>query len=87
MVCAELYFLQFICILVLLIGRIVNVAVPLTLGELLIILETKYGGGSPSPSPTSFWPYLWAYVGLRYLQSSGGLSALRDVSVFTQFVR
>ena len=57
-----------------------NFAVPLTLGELLIVLERKYGGGSPVPDTTSCWPYLWAYVGLRYLQSTGGLSALRDVS-------
>jgi ATP-binding cassette subfamily B (MDR/TAP) protein 6 len=64
----------------------VNFATPLALGELLIALEEKYGGGEPSPEPRSFWPYLWAYVGLRYLQSSGGLSALRDVSTRARVV-
>lgn len=61
-------------------GRFVNVALPLTLGSLLSIFESQYVGEQPStPQPQSPWPYLIAYVGLRFLQSSGGLGALRDV--------
>lgn len=47
------------------------------------VLETQYGGGFPGPAPRSFWPYLIAYVGFRFLQGSGGLNALRDVSEST----
>lgn len=65
----------------LVIGRFVNVALPLTLGELLHIFEAQYSGTPSSPKPRSPWPYLLAYVGLRFLQSSGGLGALRDVRV------
>ncbi|KAF5326125.1 hypothetical protein D9611_000133 [Ephemerocybe angulata] len=59
-----------ICIFILLVGRVVNLALPLTLGELVKILE-----GSSGRSP---WPYLFGYVGLRFLQGSGGLAAIRD---------
>ena len=52
-------------------GRVVNLAMPLTLGRLISILE-----GRVDQSP---WPYLFGYVGLRFLQGSGGLSAIRDV--------
>ena len=58
--------------LILLLGRIVNLAMPLTLSKLVSILE-----GKSSQSP---WPFLFGYVILRFLQGSGGLSALRDVS-------
>ena len=68
--------------ILLLIGRFVNVALPLTLGELLNIFETQYSGTPSSPMPRSPWPYLLAYVALRFLQSSGGLGALRDVRIF-----
>lgn len=44
---------------------------PLTLGKLIDVLE---GGSDGSPLP-----YLFGYVGLRFLQGSGGLSAIRDV--------
>ncbi|KAL0956110.1 hypothetical protein HGRIS_002278 [Hohenbuehelia grisea] len=59
-----------ICIVILLIGRVVMVLLPWTLGQLVGVFES---GGDRSP-----WPYLWAYVGLRFLQGSGGLAALRD---------
>lgn len=54
-------------------GRVVNFAMPFTLGQFVSILE-----GQSDQSP---WPFLFGYVGLRFLQGSGGLSALRDVSV------
>jgi len=44
---------------------------PLTLGKLISVLEGR-SDGSPLP-------YLFGYVGLRFLQGSGGLSAIRDV--------
>lgn len=68
--------------LVLLVGRAVNVALPLTLGGLVDVFEKQYGpgAGTPPAEPRPFWPYLIAYVALRFLQASGGLSALRDVS-------
>ena len=49
-----------------------NVFLPLTLGKLVEVLEKGDG--------TSFWPYVLVYVGLRFLQSNGGIAALRDVS-------
>ena len=58
--------------IILLIGRVVNLALPLTLGELVKILEGR--------SDRSPWPFLFGYVGLRFLQGSGGLAAIRDVS-------
>ena len=52
---------------------------PLTLGALVEYFEKLYSGvPSPNPQPLSFWPYLLAYVGLRFLQGSGGLNAVRD---------
>lgn len=66
----SLQFLAAICIVILLLGRIINLAMPLTLGKLVSILE-----GQSSQSP---WPFLFGYVALRFLQGSGGLSALRD---------
>ncbi|EFI28192.1 mitochondrial half-size ABC transporter [Coprinopsis cinerea okayama7 len=64
-----LQFVAILCIVILVIGRVVNLALPLALGKLISSLE---GNG------TSPWPYLFGYVGLRYLQGSGGLSAIRD---------
>lgn len=58
--------------LILVVERIVNVGVPLVLGELVNIFE-----GRSSYSP---WLCLLGYVGLRFLQGSGGLAAVRDVS-------
>lgn len=54
------------------VGRVVNLFLPLTLGKLVGVLEKDDG--------TSFWPYILTYVGLRFLQSGGGIAALRDVS-------
>ncbi|KAF9652999.1 hypothetical protein BDM02DRAFT_3088177 [Thelephora ganbajun] len=59
-----------VCILLLAVGRVVNVFLPLTLGKLVGVFEKDDG--------TSFWPYLLTYIGLRFLQSSGGIGALRD---------
>jgi quinol-cytochrome oxidoreductase complex cytochrome b subunit len=63
--------IQFLCILLLIAGRFVNFLLPWSLGELVHVFE--------KPSEGSPWPFLFAYVGLRFLQSSGGLAALRDV--------
>ena len=57
--------------MILIIGRIVNLAVPLVLAKLVSIFEKN-----DSRSP---WPYLFGYVGLKFLQGSGGLAAVRDV--------
>lgn len=57
------------------VGRVVTFLVPLVFSQLVRIFEE---GSKQSP-----WPYLGAYVGLRFLQATGGLAALRDVSVAT----
>lgn len=44
---------------------------PLALGQLVRLLD--------GPSGQSPWPLLFVYVGLRFLQGSGGLAAVRDV--------
>ncbi|KIY66216.1 mitochondrial half-size ABC transporter [Cylindrobasidium torrendii FP15055 ss-10] len=59
-----------ICLLILVVGRFVNAAVPFILGELVKILQ---GGSGRSP-----WSFLGLYVVLRFLQGSGGLAALRE---------
>ena len=69
---------QFLCFLIMVVGRVVNFLVPLVFAQLVRVFEE---GSKVSP-----WPYLGAYVGLRFLQASGGLAALRDVS-FTIQVR
>ena len=51
--------------------RFIGAAIPLTLGEVVRTFEDK-SGRSP-------WQYLFAYVGLRFLQGGGGLPALRGV--------
>ncbi|KAI0356362.1 hypothetical protein OH77DRAFT_1589332 [Trametes cingulata] len=65
-----LQFLAFLCFLIMVVGRVVNFLVPLVFARLVQIFEE---GSQVSP-----WPYLGAYVGLRFLQASGGLAALRD---------
>ncbi|KAJ7209547.1 mitochondrial half-size ABC transporter [Mycena pura] len=60
------------CIILILLGRVVNASIPFTLGEIVSIFE---GGSS-----RSIWPVLLFYVLLRFLQGGGGLAALRDVS-------
>ncbi|KAF4620663.1 hypothetical protein D9613_000572 [Agrocybe pediades] len=66
----SLQFLAVLCIIILLIGRAINLVMPLTLAKLVTILE-----GNSIGSP---WPYIFAYAGFRFLQGSGGLSAMRD---------
>ncbi|KAH9485276.1 ATP-binding cassette sub-family B member 6, mitochondrial [Psilocybe cubensis] len=66
----SLQFVAVICIIILLLGRVINLAMPITLSKLIDILE-----GRSNQSP---WLYLLGYVGLRFLQGSGGLSAIRD---------
>ena len=56
---------------ILIVGRLVNLAVPLLFADLVFVLEQ----GVTSPP----WLFLFGYVGLRFLQSSGGLPAVRDV--------
>ena len=46
---------------------------PLVLAQLIRTLEAR----------RSPWPYLFAYVGLRFLQGSGGLAAVREVGVLS----
>lgn len=58
--------------LVLILGRFVNVAVPFLFANLVFI----FGEGATSPP----WLYLSGYAGLRFLQSGGGLPALVEVS-------
>ncbi|KII92241.1 hypothetical protein PLICRDRAFT_133692 [Plicaturopsis crispa FD-325 SS-3] len=65
-----LQFLALLCVGLLAIGRVVNLALPWTLKEVVSIFED---GSKRNP-----WPYLFAYVALRFLQSSGGLAAVRD---------
>ncbi|KAI0674774.1 hypothetical protein C8Q78DRAFT_1008851 [Trametes maxima] len=65
-----LQFLALLCFLIMIVGRVVNFLVPLVFAQLVRIFEE---GSEVSP-----WPYLGAYVGLRFLQATGGLAALRD---------
>lgn len=65
-----LQFLAALCILILLVERVVNVGVPFIFAQLVDILEGR--------SSWSVWGSLLAYVGLRFLQGSGGLAAIRD---------
>ncbi|KAG5637231.1 hypothetical protein H0H81_005353, partial [Sphagnurus paluster] len=65
-----LQLLASLCIVILLLGRVINLAMPLALGQLVRLLE--------KPSAQSPWPFLFGYVGLRFLQGSGGLAAIRD---------
>nr|GAT57680.1 ABC transporter protein [Mycena chlorophos] len=67
----SLQLLMGLCIVIILLGRLVNASVPFTYGLIVKILE-----GS---SERSVWPILFFYVFLRLLQGSGGLPALRDV--------
>jgi len=63
---------QFLCTVILILGRFVNIAVP----WLLVNLITISGQRVTNPS----WPYLFGYIALRFLRSVGGLPALRNVS-------
>ncbi|KAJ6495556.1 mitochondrial half-size ABC transporter [Mycena vitilis] len=66
----SLQLLVLFCIILILLGRVVNAGMPFALGEIVRIFE----GGSNR----SVWPVLFLYVTLRFLQGSGGLAALRD---------
>ena len=61
-----------LCILLVVFGRVVMVFTPLALAKVVEIFEDG--------TKTSPWPYLLAYVALRFLQGTGGIAALRDVS-------
>ncbi|KAF8490345.1 hypothetical protein F5888DRAFT_1808164 [Russula emetica] len=65
-----LQLIALLCVLILILGRFVNVAVPFILANLIFVFEE----GVTSPP----WLYLSGYVGLRFLQGSGGLGALLD---------
>ncbi|KAJ7287359.1 mitochondrial half-size ABC transporter [Mycena rebaudengoi] len=65
-----LQFLALLCVLLILVGRVVNASLPFVLGELISIFE--------GDSTRSLWHVLVVYVALRFLQGSGGLAALRD---------
>lgn len=67
-----LQFLAMLCVGLVAVGRVINFLVPLAFAQIVRIFEE---GTKVSP-----WPYLFGYVGLRFLQSSGGLAAVRDVS-------
>lgn len=62
---------QLLCVLILILGRFVNVAVPFILANLIFVFER----GATSPP----WLYLFGYAGLHFLQGGGGLPALVDV--------
>ncbi|KAI9457421.1 hypothetical protein F5148DRAFT_1287661 [Russula earlei] len=65
-----LQFTAFLCVLILGLGRLVNITVPSLLAELVYV----FGQGVTNPP----WQLLFGYVGLRFLQGSGGLPALLD---------
>jgi len=73
----RLQFLAILCLFILLLGRLVTAALPLTLGKLVDVFENPFGDPS-SPTRQSFWPYLLVYVALRFLSGRGGLSSLID---------
>ncbi|KAH8093897.1 hypothetical protein BXZ70DRAFT_948370 [Cristinia sonorae] len=59
-----------VCVLIVVVGRVVNAGVPWALAQVIRIFDRDLEG--------SVWPYLFLYVGLRLLQATGGLPALRD---------
>jgi len=67
--------LALFCFLLLIAGRFITFFAPTTLRELVAIFDRVKQVPAPSP-----WKLLFLYVLLRFLQGSGGLSALRDVS-------
>ena len=67
--------LALFCFILLVIGRFVVFLVPDTLQKLVEVFEEQHESW-PRPSP---WNLLFLYAGLRFLQGSGGLAALRDV--------
>ncbi|KAG7090845.1 hypothetical protein E1B28_009927 [Marasmius oreades] len=65
-----LQFIAFLCVCIVAIGRVVNLAQPFVFGELVRILQ----GSSSRP----IWGVLASFVVIRFLQGSGGLAALRE---------
>ncbi|KAG1904356.1 uncharacterized protein F5891DRAFT_41974 [Suillus fuscotomentosus] len=73
----KLQFIALACFFILVLGRVVNAFLPFVLGALITTFDTP--GVAPFPAfGSSPWPYLIAYVVLRFLASSGGLAAFRD---------
>ncbi|KAG9081599.1 hypothetical protein FS749_007546 [Ceratobasidium sp. UAMH 11750] len=68
----SLQLLAVICLLIVALGRVVNAVTPFKLSQVVDV----FARGEPRDNIWS--PLLW-YVGLRFLQSSGGLAALRDI--------
>ncbi|KAG1851118.1 hypothetical protein F4604DRAFT_1907202 [Suillus subluteus] len=68
---------QSICFLVLVLGRIVNALLPLTLGALITTFDIPCITTFPAFG-ASLSPYIITYVRFRFLASSGGLAAIRD---------
>ncbi|CCL98348.1 uncharacterized protein FIBRA_00343 [Fibroporia radiculosa] len=66
-----LQILALLCIIVVVVGRLVNIMVPFVFAELVHMFEEGVYA-------STLWVYLFVYVGLRFLQSSGGLAALRE---------
>lgn len=66
--------LALFCFLLLVIARFITFLTPATLRELVAMFDRVQTVPAESP-----WKLLFTYVGLRFLQGSGGLSALRDV--------
>ncbi|CAO1617757.1 unnamed protein product [Jaminaea pallidilutea] len=57
------------CVFLLLIGRLVNIAVPITLGKIV----QKLGESGDSSGSLGVWSWIGIYASLRCLQGSGGL--------------
>ncbi|KAG8890731.1 hypothetical protein FRB98_006235 [Tulasnella sp. 332] len=68
----RLQFLASLCFVILLVGRVINVLMPLTLRSLVQEFEEGTRGRFPLE-------LILAYCGLRLLQGSGGLGAARDI--------
>ncbi|KZT04683.1 uncharacterized protein LAESUDRAFT_744261 [Laetiporus sulphureus 93-53] len=68
---AGLQFLALLCVVIVVIGRFVNILVPFVFAELVHMFEE-------GAYTHMLWMYLFTYVGLRFLQASGGLGALRE---------
>lgn len=72
-----------LCVFILICGRLVNIAVPNMLGQLVTALIANSPSGrskGPSaPPPKSPWPYLAGYVGLRAIQGGGFLGFFQNL--------
>ncbi|KAL1409516.1 ATP-binding cassette-type vacuolar membrane transporter Hmt1 [Vanrija albida] len=72
-----------LCVFILICGRLVNIAVPNMLGQLVTALIANSPSGRPkapsSPPPPSPWPYLAGYVGLRAIQGGGFLGFFQNL--------